>query len=158
MRLKVASCSASYGVLQSMLRQDFKVISMYAQDSWRSEENSGRAASLWVIQRLLDTESKGSPTQSTQTEKIGGLETSRNWCSENFSSLTNITDSSHFLTHHLYDRRALFKNDAWVAQQLSFCLWLRLWSRSPGIESLQGACFSLCLCLCLSLSLCLMNK
>ena len=28
--------------------------------------------------------------------------------------------------------------DAWVAQWLSVCLWLRAWSRSPGIESCIG--------------------
>ena len=45
--------------------------------------------------------------------------------------------------------------DAWVAQRLSICLWLRAWSWGPGIESWirfpVGACSSLCLCLCLSL-------
>ena len=52
--------------------------------------------------------------------------------------------------------------DAWVAQHLSVCLWLRVWSRdlrwSPTSGSLQEGCFSFCLCLCppffLSLSLC----
>ena len=42
--------------------------------------------------------------------------------------------------------------DAWVAQPLSFCLWLRAWSRDPGstptLGFLLGAYFSLCLCLC----------
>ena len=45
---------------------------------------------------------------------------------------------------------------AWVAQRLGVCLWLRAWSRDPGLSptsgSLHGTCF--CLCLCLSLSLC----
>ena len=57
-----------------------------------------------------------------------------------------------------------FKNleirGTWVAQQLSVCLHLRMWSWGPGIEShiglLQGDCFSLCLWLCLSP--CLMSK
>ena len=44
--------------------------------------------------------------------------------------------------------------DAWVAQRLSICLWLRVWFSSPGssptLGSLQGTCFSLCLGLCLS--------
>ena len=44
--------------------------------------------------------------------------------------------------------------DSWMAHWLSFCLWLRAWSWSPGSPtqgSLHGACFFLCLCLCLSL-------
>ena len=48
--------------------------------------------------------------------------------------------------------------DPWVAQQFSACLWPRVRSWRPGIEShigllMHGACFSLCLCLCLSFSL-----
>ena len=45
-----------------------------------------------------------------------------------------------------------------MAQWLSICLWCRTWSWSSGIESLQGACFSLCLGLCLSLCLSWINK
>ena len=53
--------------------------------------------------------------------------------------------------------------DAWVAQWLGICLWLRTWSSvrgsSPASGSLRGACFSLCLYLCLSSqSVFLMNK
>ena len=43
--------------------------------------------------------------------------------------------------------------DAWVAQRLGICLWLRAWSES-GIKSHirfpAWSCFSLCLCCCLS--------
>ena len=52
--------------------------------------------------------------------------------------------------------------EAWVAQWLSICLWLRVWTWDPGSSpissSLHGACFSLSLCLCLSLAVSLMNK
>ena len=54
------------------------------------------------------------------------------------------------------------RRDAWVAQQLGVCLWLRAWSRDSGIESLMGSlwgdCSSLCLCLCLSLCLLWIKK
>ena len=47
--------------------------------------------------------------------------------------------------------------DAWVAQGLTLCLWLRVWSwslgSSPILGSWWGAWFSLCLIFCLSLSL-----
>ena len=48
--------------------------------------------------------------------------------------------------------------DPWVAQRFGACLWPRVRSWRPGIEShvgllVHGAWFSLCLCLCLSLSL-----
>ena len=52
--------------------------------------------------------------------------------------------------------------DAWVAQGLSLCLWLRVWSwslgSSPILGSWWGACFSLCLIFCLSLSLTIINN
>ena len=55
-------------------------------------------------------------------------------------------------SHLNYDGR-----DAWVAQQLSICLWLRVWSgdprSSPTSGSLHAAHFFLCLGLCLSISL-----
>ena len=48
------------------------------------------------------------------------------------------------------------EGDPWVAQWFSTCLWPRVRSWSPRIEShvglpVHGACFSLCLCRCLSL-------
>ena len=50
--------------------------------------------------------------------------------------------------------RVNLSGDAWVAQWLSVCLWLRAssWGLgiSPTLGSPQGSCFSLCLCLCLS--------
>ena len=59
--------------------------------------------------------------------------------------------------------------DPWVAQWFSACLWPRVRSWRPGIEShigllMHGACFSLCLCLCLplylsiSISVAIINK
>ena len=51
--------------------------------------------------------------------------------------------------------------DAWVAQRLSICLWLRAWSPSPGIKSPIGLpAWSLLLPLPVSLplSVSLMNK
>ena len=50
------------------------------------------------------------------------------------------------------------RGDPWVVQRSGACLWPRVRSWRPGIEShvglpVHGACFSLCLCLCLSLSL-----
>ena len=57
-------------------------------------------------------------------------------------------------------RSVYLNRDAWVAQRLSACLWLRAYPRFPSLSpksgSLHGACFSPCLCLCLSMSL--MNK
>ena len=56
-----------------------------------------------------------------------------------------------------------YLGDPWVAQRFGVCLWPRVQSWRPGIEShigllVHGACFSLCLCLCLSLSLCDYHK
>ena len=46
--------------------------------------------------------------------------------------------------------------DAWVAQWLSVCLWLRAWSWGPGIKSYIGLLVgSLLLPLPMSLPLCL---
>ena len=61
----------------------------------------------------------------------------------------------------IMDRKQYYEDstsqDAWVAQQLSVCLWLRVGSQHPGSSPtsgyLQGACFSLGLCvwhLCVS--------
>ena len=51
-----------------------------------------------------------------------------------------------------------FCRDAWMAQRLRVCLWLRVWSRSPGIESHIGLLawtLLLLLPMSLPLSLCL---
>ena len=81
--------------------------------------------------------------------------------------MTASRGKTYFKTHWV--------GDAWVAQWLSVCLWPRVWSWSPRIEShiglptwslplslptgsLQGACLSLCLCLCLSLCLSSINE
>ena len=50
---------------------------------------------------------------------------------ENLHGILNFLSSKNCL-------KMLFSGDAWVAQRLSNCLWLRVWSWNPGIESCIG--------------------
>ena len=98
------------------------------------------------------------------TKKVGEYHQGTHDLADNTCSPNNVFKRLPELERHKNPTTHLEKlpRDAWVAQWLSICLWLRTWSQvlgsSPASDSPQGACFSLCLYLCLSLCLLWINK
>ncbi|XP_048970165.1 protein HEATR9 isoform X2 [Canis lupus dingo] len=79
------------------------------------------------------------------------------------SQAVKKSDSPHQSQQSISSIKKKEPRDPWVAQRFSACLWPRVRSWRPGIEShvglpVHGACFSLCLCLCPTPSVCDYHK
>ena len=128
--------------------------------SWRGKERSCFGRGRWTVCPILGSWKRRSQ-RITRTSEGKLPEGGENYWGETLRYRVWERDGGReekYIKIHFRKNRA---RDTWVAQWFSVCLWLRAWSRGPGIESCIGRpAWSLLLPLPVFLSFCmsLINK